>query len=315
MIRLILDDTSWQLKYQLGKLTTFYLFTISLGFIWYYIYKTALNQTAHQTLMMLIVLTTGLLINRFIRKARVDDLKNIKALKQQIRSKNLLFSTMSHELRTPLTMIQSAASLLIEERPGKVNEIQRSFLQTIDRNTTRLIDLTESILTRIKVETTWLKLNSQKIDIQTVIRDVINQVDPIIHQEDKSIDFTHPKLLPSINGDYNWLSQVMINLIHNAKKNIDIGGKIFVHVKENEQFIVVSVSDNGTGVDDKNKSFVYDEFYSENKNSNIAVEGIGMGLAIVKFVIEKHGGKIYMGSIAGLGTTFSFTLPKIRSHQ
>jgi|APSaa5957512622_1039677.scaffolds.fasta_scaffold18688_2 signal transduction histidine kinase len=315
MVHLVLDDTVWRLKYQVGKLVIYYLLTASSACVWYYANSTAPTLVIRQILMMILFLTIGLLINRYIKKLRADDLKNIKALNRQIRSKNLLFSTMSHELRTPLTMIQSAASLLIEERPGKINEMQRTFLQTVDRNTTRLIDLTESILTRIKIETTWLKLNSQKIDIQTVIRDVINQVDPVIHQEDKSIDFTHPKLLPSINGDYNWLSQVMINLIHNAKKNIDIGGKIFIHVKENEQFIVVSVSDNGTGVDDKNKSLVYDEFYSENKHSNVAVEGIGMGLAIVKFVIEKHGGKIYMGSIAGLGTTFSFTLPKIRSHQ
>jgi signal transduction histidine kinase len=315
MVHLILDDKIQYPKYQIGKLSALYALAASSGAFRYYFHQAEVEQIVSQTLMILFFLTMALLINRFIKKIKTNDLQKIKELNHQIRSKNLLLSTMSHELRTPLTIIQTAASLLIEERPGKINEMQRTFLNTIDRNTTRLIDLTESILTRIKIETTWLKLNTEKIDIRTVIHDVINQFDPIIQQEDKSIDFTHPKLLPSINGDYNWLSQVMINLIHNAKKNIDSSGKIYVHVKENEQFIVVSVSDNGAGVDDKNKAAVYDEFYSEDKKSGGTVEGIGLGLSIVKFVIEKHDGKVYMGSIAGLGTTFSFTLPKMRSRQ
>ena len=273
-------------------------------------YKSDWETVVSSAILQLLCTATAIAVGKLMETLRADDIDKLREFKKRIRSRDSILSALSHELRTPLTMIKSSGEILIEERPGKVNEVQKTFLKTIVRNTIRLIEITENILARIKVETTWLKLKLAPLDIRTIVRDVISQMNPMLKQEKKEIRLTHPKLIATVMADENWIAQVMINLIHNSKKNIGPNGRILVNIKENEQFVVVSVSDDGEGIEDKDKEHVYNEFYSKNGKSHGEAEGIGMGLAIVKFVIERHHGKIYMGSIAGLGTIFSFALKK-----
>ena len=252
----------------------------------------------------------AIMIGKLIRKAHAGEASRLQEAEKKVSAQNTILSTLSHELRTPLTMIKLSGEILLGERPGRANDLQKTFLKTIVRNTIRLIKITESILARIKVETTWLKLRPIPLDIRSVVGDVVTQMRPILQQEEKSIGFFHPKLISTVMADGNWIAQVVINLLHNAKKNVGPNGKILVTVKENEQFVVVSVSDDGEGIRDNSKEHVYNEFYSESVKAAGAVEGVGMGLAIAKYVVERHGGKIYLGSITGLGTTFSFALKK-----
>ena len=247
---------------------------------------------------------------KLIVDLRDEDIEHVKKCNNQIKSKNKLLSTLSHELRTPLTMIKTSSEILLEERPGKINKTQNNFLKTIQNNTIRLIRLSENILAGIKIETTWLKLNMIPLDIRSTVRDVVERMNPLIIQEDKTISYSYPKLITKALADSNWLSQVMINLIQNSSKNIGSKGKIDVTIKENDRNIVVSVSDNGAGIEDRFKGDVFNAFFTEENRMTGSNEGVGMGLAIVKHVIEKHKGKIYVGSIAGMGTTFSFTLQK-----
>lgn len=247
---------------------------------------------------------------KLIVDLRDEDIEHVKKCKDRIKSKNKLLSTLSHELRTPLTMIKSSSEILLEERPGKTNETQKEFLKTIQNNTIRLIKLSETILAGIKIETTWLKLNLIPLDIRPTVRDVVERMHPLITREDKTINYSYPKLISKALADSNWLSQIMINLIQNSSKNIGPKGKIDITIKENDRNIVVSVSDNGDGIEDRFKGDVFNEFFTEENRITGGNEGVGMGLAIVKHVIEKHKGKVYVGSIAGMGTTFSFTLRK-----
>jgi len=133
---------------------------------------------------------------------------------------------------------------------------------------------------------------------------------PFIDSRDQKLKYTYPNLLSKTIADENWIQQVLINLIHNASKHVGTNGRIIISVTENEQCIVVSVSDDGSGIVNKEKPKIFSEFYQGSESEDENMDGVGLGLSIVKNVIEKHNGKVYVGSVAGLGTTLSFTLPK-----
>ncbi len=239
-----------------------------------------------------------------------DTKEELGELKKQVKRKNNILSTLSHELRTPLTMIKTSSEIVLEGRPGEINEIQRNFLNTILSNAVRIIKLVEDILARIKIESTWLKLDLKEIDIRPLVKKVVNNIMPIINQKNQIIRYFYPKLMSKTLADGNWLQQVIINLIHNASKNVGENGNIIIAVKENEQCIIVSVSDDGCGIENLRKIRIFSEYYQSDDIFEDYSEGIGLGLAIVKHVVEKHDGKVYVSSVPGMGTTFSFTLQK-----
>ncbi|RPI73095.1 MAG: sensor histidine kinase, partial [Desulfobacteraceae bacterium] len=217
----------------------------------------------------------------------------------------------SHELRTPLTMIKTSADIVLEERPGRINETQKNFLEIIANNVLRLMNLVEDILSRIKIETTWLKLDLRPVDVRSLFKETIVGLKPIIEKKNQVLKFAYPKLLSKALADKNWIQQVLINLINNSSKNLGDQGTIVISLKENEQYILVSVSDNGVGIDpERTVGFFAGEEPENTRDFGSIGDGFGFGLSIVRHIVEMHHGKIYVGSVAGLGTTFSFTLPK-----
>ncbi len=264
-------------------------------------------------LMLFPAILMGIIGFLFTRETEKSLREEIEAQQAQIDGKNKLLSTLSHELRTPLAVIKTSSEILLEERPGPLNAVQRRFLKAVQDNTIRMAGFVDSILASIKVEYAWFRMKKKEMDIRPVIKKVCNDLEPFISAREQSIRYTYPNLLSRAVIDDNWIQQVLINLIHNASKHLGGGGRIIVSVNENEQCIVVSVSDDGTGIVNDEKPKIFSEFY-QGKDSPHAVEenfdGVGLGLSIVKNVIEKHGGDVYVGSVSGLGTTLSFTLPK-----
>ncbi len=248
-------------------------------------------------------------INELIKKVEYKDIE-VSELKREINIKNNILTALSHELRTPLTMIKSSVDIILDGKPGKINTEQKNFLNIISNNIFRLINLVEDILLLIKIESSWLKLDLKTVDIKALIKEIVNNMKPIISQKKQILKYSHPKIISKAIADKKWLQHVMINLINNASKHLEGDGIIFVALKENEQCVLISVSDNGIGIDDKKKKELLNDNDSSFENMNIIKDGYGLGLSIVKNIVEKHNGKIYMGSIYGLGTTFSFTLPK-----
>ncbi len=237
----------------------------------------------------------------------------IDAQQAQIDGKNKLLSTLSHELRTPLAVIKTSSEILLEERPGPINKIQTRFLNAIGDNTLRMTGLVDSILASIKVEYAWFRMKKKEQDIRSVIKKVCNDLQPFILSRNQTIKYSYPSLLSKAVFDDNWIQQVLINLIHNASKHVGDAGRILISANENEQCVVVSVSDDGSGIINDDKSKIFSEFYQGYKvegGNEDKFDGVGLGLSIVKNVIEKHGGDVYVGSVPGMGTTLSFTLPK-----
>ncbi|WP_171814790.1 sensor histidine kinase [Sediminispirochaeta smaragdinae] len=230
-------------------------------------------------------------------------------IEKRLKTKEAILSTLAHEIRTPLTVIQSTVDLLIEERIGPLEERQHQFLSSVGSNVQRLVTLSDTILASIKVESAWFTIKVKPIDIRKVIKNVALHMRPILEAKGIELRYSFPKLLSRPPADEGWIHQVLVNLVHNAVKHMRRGGSVIISVNENEQAVVVSVNDNGSGIRTGEQPQVFTEFFQGGILSGAQLEGAGLGLAIVKRVIEKHNGKVYVGSVEGSGTTVSFTLP------
>jgi signal transduction histidine kinase len=272
-------------------------------------------KTSFDNIIIQLSLYPSVILSPFCFIKIINEIKKKKdseflELVEQNKIKNDILSTLSHELRTPLTMIKTSADIMLEERPGKINGIQKNFLDIISDNVYRLINLVEDILSKIKIETAWLRLELKPIDIRSLIKKIVTNMKPIIEQKKQGLKFTHPKIVSKAIADKNWMQQVMINLINNSSKNIGENDQIIVSIKENEQYIIISVSDNGCGIENDKLTTLLEDNNINNDSFLAAKDSFGFGLSIVKNVVERHNGKIYMSSVPEIGTTFSFTLPK-----
>jgi len=231
---------------------------------------------------------------------------------RKLGASNDTLATLSHEFRTPLTIIRSSAQILSGERPGGLNDVQRRFLSTIEDNTSRLIRLADDLLARTRVDSTWLTVEVKELDIRPIVKNVIETMSPFAEQHQRHLRYSYPHILSSVLADQKWIHQVLVNLVHNAIKYTDPNGTIVLAVKENEECAVVSVTDNGGGIWSNRTVDVFKKYFQEQHHVDGSSDGAGLGLAIVKEVVEKHNGNVYVGSVPGMGSIFSFTLPVAR---
>lgn len=258
-------------------------------------------------LLIAVLSQTGIVLLLNIQN-RTNKMK-YEYMKKLVDNKNKLLSTLTHELRTPLAVIKTSNELIMEERPGPINETQRSLIHSSIENTNRLNALVENILSQVKVEFAWFSMKQQPLDIRNIIRKTALDIKPYLDTKKQILKYNYPSLLSKTIGDKRWLEQVLLNLIHNGSKNSPEGTEISISVQENEQCIVVSVYDRGSGIDNKEIPNVFNEFYQSTDPSKDLNEGAGLGLTIVKDIIERHRGEVYISSMPHAGTTVSFTLP------
>lgn len=226
-----------------------------------------------------------------------------------VRARNEMVATLAHEIRTPLTVVRSAGEVMLDEIAGPLTERQRRFLESIRANSLRLIQFSENLLATIKVDQGWEPDRSVAIDLRRLSRQVTDQMQPLLAQRRQTVRFSFPSLLSRPRADESWIRQVLINLVHNAVKHTTEGGLIVISATEQKGAVVITVSDNGTGLVGDTRTQLFQEFYQEEPHSDVGQDGAGLGLAIVKSVIERHGGAVYAGTSPGAGTMISFTLP------
>jgi len=240
------------------------------------------------------------------RHARIHQ-EEIDLLQSKIKRKNELLSTMTHELRTPLSVLRTSLDLLREKRPGPLTEQQQVLLESSADNVLRLIRFSNSILAAVKIDSSGFELSRSPVDLRTIIRSVCREMKPWLNEKGVELRYSYPNLLRKVMIDPTWIGQVIINLIHNAGKHLDRGGRVDVSVIDNDSSLVVSVADNGRGIGSADKPHIFVEFYQGRDNERL--DGAGLGLTIVRDVIHMHGGEVYVSSLEGVGTTLSFTLP------
>lgn len=230
--------------------------------------------------------------------------QNLK-LQEASRFKTQLLSNLSHELRTPLSGIIGLSELMAEGGDGPVSTDQINHLTLIRQSGTRLLDTVTSMLDISKLEVNKLDLNVQKVNVGRLIQQVAKKVKT---NENTTMEIKIGDETPGIYGDENRLRQVMKHLLDNAAKFTKMG-KISVEAEKCGEMLKLSVKDTGIGIAREKQKSIFEGFKQADDGMAREHEGLGLGLAISKKLVELHGGRIWLTSRPGHGSEFSFTLP------
>lgn len=236
-------------------------------------------------------------------------------LKEIDRMKSEFFSLMSHELRTPLTTIKEGTNLFLESLKGKeVTEKQKRLMTIINEECNRLINLVNSLLDLSKMEAGMMVYNFTRTDIILLINRITREMEPLTETKNITIETWGSEGLPSVKADIEKILEVLRNLIGNAVKFTPNGGTVRISVQKGfsdpgPEFVEVSVQDTGTGIARENIETIFDKFKRATFGDTGKIMGSGLGLYIVKQIITAHGGKIWVESTTGKGSTFTFVLP------
>ncbi|TMH58974.1 MAG: GAF domain-containing protein, partial [Betaproteobacteria bacterium] len=230
------------------------------------------------------------------------------------RHKSEFLANMSHELRTPLNAIIGFSEVLSERMFGEINDKQAEYLGDILESGRHLLSLINDILDLSKIEAGRMELDPTDFDLPTAIENTLILVRERAHRRGIALEHKVDKRLGMIRADERKLKQVLLNLLSNALKFTPEGGQIDVRARVENGEAEISVADTGEGIAPEDQEAVFEEFRQVGKAAK-KVEGTGLGLAISRKFIELHGGRIWVKSQLGIGSTFAFTLPlTIDSH-
>ncbi|MDD5595464.1 MAG: GAF domain-containing sensor histidine kinase [Candidatus Omnitrophica bacterium] len=226
------------------------------------------------------------------------------------RRKTDFISAVSHELRTPLTSIKGYASILLTGKLGDLPEEIRARLEKINRHSDELAHLVNDLLDIARIESGKMVMKKEEQDLNKILEHVSDLLS--VQFKDRQIHFNIDitKEAHIIFADYSQINRVFINIIGNALKFTPANGRITVSSQENDGQIQVNITDTGCGIPAEAQNAIFDEFYRVDNSINQEVKGTGLGLSLVKHIVEAHGGKIWVTSKVGQGSTFSFTLPR-----
>jgi len=226
------------------------------------------------------------------------------ALREADRIKTNFISIASHELRTPLTVLVGFSELLLgREAP---EEKRRDWLERIHRESKRLSAVVDDLLNVSRIQSGRVVVEQQPLDLPEIAREAVQSV---AMNEKHSVVFDFPEGLSPVVGDRDKLTQILVNLVDNAVKYSPQGGKITVAAHQEPERMVVSVSDQGIGIASEDQEKLFTTFTRIRRPEVEKIRGTGLGLYIVKALVELMGGEIWVESELGKGSTFFFSLP------
>ncbi len=223
--------------------------------------------------------------------------------------KDDFFSTISHELRTPLFSIQGFAQLMLEEGNDLDRETRTEFLSTIQRQAKQLSEMVNNLLDISKFDSGKLALDQKPLSVIDLISQTVLKLQGYAHKQQVTLTSDLSAPLPTIIGDGFRLEQALTNLIGNAIKFSPQNDEVFVTTQLKGDEVEVLVKDNGIGIPPEALEEVFSRYYQVNSKEGRSAMGTGLGLHITKQIIDGHGGRIWVESQAGHGSTFYFTLP------
>ncbi len=222
--------------------------------------------------------------------------------------KSEFLANMSHELRTPLNAILGYTELILDNIYGAVPVKIQDVLERLEKNGRHLLNLINDVLDLSKIEAGQLTLSLNEYSMEEVVQTVSTSVEALAAEKDLKLKVEVPKDLKIGKADEQRIAQVMLNLVGNAIKFTD-EGEVKVEVTFSNETFCVSVHDTGPGVTESDQQKIFDEFQQANGSSTRKKGGTGLGLSISKKIIDMHGGRIWVESTPGKGSTFRFTLP------
>jgi len=226
--------------------------------------------------------------------------------KEVDRMKSEFVATVSHDLRAPLTFMRGYATML--PMVGPLNERQRDFGDKIIGGVEQMTALIDDLLDLGRIEA-GVGLVREPVKIDDVIREVVESLSPHATNKEPKLEVDVPVDLPSLAGDATLLRQAIANLVDNAIKYTSKGGEVRVSARVQGATFQFSVADTGLGIAPADQAHLFEKFFRVRQRGPTQVKGSGLGLAIVKSIVERHGGRVWVDSKLGQGSTFAFSLP------
>lgn len=244
----------------------------------------------------------------FVRETltRLDQARD--ALVELDRIKNDLVATVSHELRAPLATIESSLNAMKAMQPGGQLEEREELLRILDRGVQRLSKLVEELMDMTRIESGGLRLERRTVDSMELAARVVKTFEGPFAEKGLVLFLDESGGECTGTFDPQRIEQVLTNLIENALKFTE-QGRVSVRVERDPSNVVFSVKDSGPGIPTELHQKVFEKFFSLDDQPREGRQGVGLGLAISKGIVEAHGGRIWINSRRGAGATFSFEIP------
>jgi two-component system, OmpR family, sensor histidine kinase KdpD len=248
----------------------------------------------------------GALIAIAVERARaVENVAHTEASRESERLRSALLDSVTHEFRSPLTAIKASVTTL---RSGSKlsNDDQQELLAVIEEESDRLNRLVGEAMEMAQLDAREVKLDLQPAQIRDVVEAAIAESKHVLGN--RPVEVRLPEKVPPAMMDPGWIKKVLQHLLENAAKYSPASAPIYVSGEVRNDRLITSVADRGAGIDELERSMIFDKFY-RGQGQRYRVQGTGMGLAIVKAIVEAHGGRIEVTSQLGQGSVFSFGLP------
>jgi PAS domain S-box-containing protein len=249
---------------------------------------------------------------------------DITAEAESQQARDEFVASLSQELRTPMTSITGYTDLLLGESVGLIGEMQRKFLQRIKANIERMASMLNDLIGVTAIDAGQLEIHPTTVDMGEIIEDTIIGARAQLEEKELTLELNLPEQIPPVEADTDCAHQIMANLLGNATKCSPVGSTIEVSASiydakagnpEETRYLKVSVRDSGGGIAPEDQDRVFDRFYQAESPLINGLGETGVGLAIVKSLVEAHGGRVWVESEMGVGSTFSFLLPISESYD
>ena len=309
-------------------ITTISIFTIRRIFNFDIFFKYS-DKILEYNKMLTLIAYTILLIGLYIEVIRkieesislnnkvsgFDELKiKYKEIKEIEKAKSQFFANLSHEIKTPINIIYSCIQLLdINKKNGEksLSDAYNKYEHTLKQNCYRLLRLVNNLVDMTKIDSGYMKLIFINCEIVSLVEDITLSIAPYVESKNINIVFdTYIEEL-KIRCDPESMERVILNLLSNAIKFTDNNGNISVFIEADEKYVFIRVKDDGIGISEDIREEIFNRFVQEDKSFNRKKEGSGIGLALVKSLVELHDGEVYLEKVSK-GSEFVVKLPNIK---
>ena len=242
--------------------------------------------------------------------------KNREALEESNRKlieldqiKSRFFANISHELRTPLTLLLAPLETLLQRFNRSLDEDTRDMLLTMHSNGMRLLKLINDLLDLVRLESGRMEVKREPLEVAEFVKGLASAARQVADDKRLRLETFVDPALGTVLADRDKLEKIVLNLVFNALKFTPAGGRVELRAEKQGEEFVLTVADTGMGISEKNLPHVFDRFWQADGSSKRKYQGVGIGLALVKELVEIQGGKVSVQSQEGKGTTFTVRLP------
>ena len=233
-----------------------------------------------------------------------------KRLQTAINARDDTVGVVAHDLRNPVSAVKMLSAALLQRASDRLTDESKEQLTLIRQAALQMDRLIQDLLDVTRVETGRLVIEPEPVAVDALLDDALETLRPLLDEAGIALEATYAPGLPRVNADRQRVAQVLSNLIGNAIKATARGGRVTIRAGRSAEGVQVEVEDSGAGIAAEQLNHIFDRFW-QSERSSIRTRGAGLGLPIAKGIVEAHGGRMWVASKPGAGTTVYFTLPPV----